>query len=643
MDPLILIIPVILPVVAGTLCFFIKRKGVKEAIAIGVTTFIFVLSVFLWRAVKDMPLYLNYYWFPQMNIQFSLKLYNFCSTILLFASFFALFTSIYSLNFMKRYKRLQEYYTYFLWTLGCFWGALLANNLIVFLFFWGILGVLLYGFLSLGSYRLATKGIFTIGVSDFALILGALFLFKLSGSLDMDSISGINLAGALPLSAFILLAIGAIGKIGGFPFHVWIPDASEKVPSPFMAYIPASLDKLVGIYLLYRILSDFFVFTHTSFASFFLMIIGAFTVVLSVMMALVQDDMKKIIAYLNISAAGYMMMGMATANFLGKSGALFYLFSTTLWTALLFFVAGSVEARAGSSKLSLVSGTGKWMPLTFSGFVAGGLAISGVPPLNGFFSKWMIYQGIIQLSRADGIGRLWIVWLSAAMFGSVITLASIMRPLYSVFLSEAGLKRERNNKDIREAGITMTFPIILLAALCVIFGIFAYELPLRFFVLPFVSGVLPVTEWMGWWQPGLATFLIVVGIVVGVLVYFLVRVRGGREDVSYIGGESLREDMIVNGVNFYDTVVEFIGLRRLYRIAERGALDVYKGMLNFSKGIAYFFFAIDRMVDFIWRTLSYLVVLSARGASLAHNGILHTYLAWFLIGMTILIIVFYLL
>jgi len=647
----ILVFPILLSIVAGALCLFIPKRGVKEGITLGVSGLIFIVAIFLFLVSRKAPLYWERAWIPLAGIDFSLKCFRFSSVILLFISFFAVLTSLYSLKFMWGVLRAREYYCYLLWVLGASWGVVLANNLVVLLLFWGGLAVLLYAFLSLGSYKLATKGIFTVGVADFALILGALFLFKLSGTLNMEGISGINLAGALPLSAFVLLSTGAIAKVGSLPFHTWIPDASGEIPPPAMAFLVGALDKLVGIYLLFRICLDFFKFTAFSAGSSFLMLIGSFTIMVAVMMALTRSNMKKVVAYLSISAAGYMMVGIATANPLGIAGGLFYLLSTTLWTSLLFFVAGSVEKQSGTCEFSSLGGLSRWMPLTFVGCLIGGLSISGVPPFNGFFSKWMIYQGIIGLNVAGG--RLWIIWLLTAMFGSVVTLASFIRMFHSVFLGEVGTSKKiapsevktayvssNPGKKVSEAGLGMSLPVLFLAALCIVFGIFAYELPLRLFVIPSVPSLPASYEWMGWWQPELATLLIIIGIAVGVAIYFLSRVKLGREDVSYIGGEQPREDMSISGVDFYDTITNFIGIRRIYRAGEKGLLDIYQGMLVVTRGISLFLLALDRLVDYAWRAAAYVVLLAGRGASLAHNGVLHTYMGWFLLGLTILLIVF---
>ena len=113
-----------------------------------------------------------------------------------------------------------------------------------------------------------------------------------------------------------------------------------------------------------------------------------------------------------------------------------------------------------------------------------------------------------------------------------------------------------------------------------------------------------------------------------------------RRDISYIGGESPREQMSISGVEFYDTIANFLGIRWLYRASQKGLTDIYAGMLNFARGIAAFLLAVDRVLDYTWRGLAYIVLLAGKGASLAHSGILHTYLGWCLLGLTILLLVF---
>ena len=635
----ILLYPILLPLIAGAVCFLLSKKWMKESLSLVAMLTTFILAIFIFRSEE---LIFTQAWLPILGgINFSLRSYHFSSFILIFLALFGVLISLYSVKFMRGKERLKEYYAYLLWTIAASSGAILASNLIVFLLFWGALGILLYALLSLGSYRVATKGLFIIGASDFALILGVLFLYHLSGTLEIKEIGAIPLNSALSIVAFILLAIGALAKAGAMPFHTWIPDAAESTPLPIMALLPASLDKLLGIYLLSRICLDFFKLTPNSGLSILLMVIGSFTIIAAVMMALIQKDIKRLIAYLNISAAGYMIIGIATANPIGIAGGLFYLLSTSIWTSCLFLNTGAVEYRLRTTEFARLGGLAKIMPITFITTLVAGLSISGVPPFNGFFSKWMIYQGVVELGRLGGAGKLWIIWLLVTMFGSALTLASFMKFIHATFLGTPHTSKSRDEKaKIREVGFSMTIPMIVLASLCVVFGVFAYAVPLKLFILDSVQGIPPSGEWLGWWRPGLTTTLIIIGLVMGGVIYLLSKVKLFREDAAYIGGEEASPEMKVSGVEFYDTVRDFSGLKGIYQAAQKKKLDFYNWGMSFCRAVAWALRGLDRLVNYVWEGLASLVVLMGRGGSRLHNGILHTYLAWCLLGFIALLITF---
>ena len=145
---------------------------------------------------------------------------------------------------------------------------------------------------------------------------------------------------------------------------------------------------------------------------------------------------------------------------------------------------------------------------------------------------------------------------------------------------------------------------------------------------------------MGWWQPGLATGLIIVGIIIGAVIYLLSKVRLFRESTSYIGGEEVSPEMKVSGVDFYDTVRNFSGLSKIYEAAEKKKLDFYDWGMAVCRAMANILQILDRAIDYIWRGLAHLAVLGGKGASLLHSGILHTYLAWYLIGLILLLLIF---
>ncbi len=638
MNSSILLYPIILPLIGGIFCLLIPTRKIKEAISIGVSLVIFILAVLIFSSPK---LILIHSWLSYLKIDFSLQSYRFSSFILIFVTLFSFLISIYSVKFMTGKTRIREYYSYLLLTTACAVGAVLAANLVVFLLFWGILGILLYAFLSLGSSRLSTKGFFTVGAADFALILGVLFFYRLSGTLSLTEVQPLSINSGLAVSSFVLLMIGAIAKAGAIPFHGWIPDAADKVPASVMAFLPASLDKLLGIYFLTRICLDLFKLVPNSSLSLLLMFIGSLTILVAVMMALIQHDIKKLLSYHAISQVGYMVLGIGTGIPLAIAGGIFHMVNHAIYKSCLFMGAGSVEYRVKTTDIDRLGGLAKFMPVTFIAVLIAALSISGVPPLNGFFSKWMIYQGIVEGGKLSG-GSMWIIWLLAAMFGSALTLASFMKLIHGTFLSHESdeIKKKLSVEKIKESHFSMLFPMVVLAGLCVVFGVFAYQVPLKLFIFPSVPQLSAPAGWIGWWQPGLATLLIILGIIVGFIIYLVGKIKLGRVSESYIGGEAVSSEMRVSGVDFYDTIKNFVGLRRLYKAAEKGFLDIYRGMLAFARGIAYFLWALDRLTDFLWRGLSRVILLAGKAASLAHTGILHTYLAWYLLGLVILLLIF---
>jgi len=637
MDASILIWIISLPFIVGVITLLIPEKvrGVREALSLAATIACFIMSILIFAGrelvfVRD--------WIPQLGINFSLRAYPLSSFILIFIYLFGLLTSFYSLRFMWGKKRLREYYAYILFTVGASAGAVLSNNLIIFLIFWGVTLLMLYGLLSFGKSKVAAKGLYTIGVSDFCLLLGIVFIWQITGTFNMSNIYRIPLTGSLALSAFILMMVGGIAKAGSIPFHTWITDASKETPASIMAFLPASLDKLLGIYLLYRICIDFFGLVPNSGLTVLLMGIGSFTIIVAIMMALVQTEIGRSIAYLNVSAAGYLLIGLATSNSTGIIGALFYLLSTGLWTACLFFCSGAVKQLTNTTEFSALGGLTRRLPITFATFLIAGLAISGVPPLNGFYAKWLVYQGIIE-SGMVGVGgarNLWILWLVVAVFGSALTLAAFMRIMHGTFVGEPRSAAVRGKKR-RGESFSMATSEIILAGLCVVFGIFATRIPIRAFLLPALGERV---SFAGFWSPGLATLLIVIGIVVGAIIYGVSRVRVPREDMAFVGGELTTPGMRVSGGEWYDTVTEHRGLKGVYARASKGTYNFYNWGAGFFKVVPYVVYTFgDRLVDYLWRGISSIGLGISRRMGRTHTGVLSFYILWIVIGIIILLLV----
>lgn len=534
--------------------------------------------------------------------------------IAVFVGVFSVLTIVYSTGFMRRQKGLWRYYLYIILTCVVSLGAVFSNNLALFMVFWGFLGLLLYLLIDFGESErapyTAKKAFIIIGGTDAFMLLGLALVWHLVGRpsllhLEMASIR-LPLAGKLNVAAYLCLAVGALAKAGAMPFHTWVPDTAEDAPTPVTAFLPASLDKLLGIYFLVRI--SLGMFQMTPGMNTLLLALGSVTIVAGVMMALVQHDMKRLLGYHAVSQVGYMVLGIGTGTAIGMAGALFHMLNNAIYKSCLFLSAGSVEKRSGTCNLDKLGGYAKTMPIAFVTFLIAALAISGVPPLNGFASKWMIYQGIIEGGNAGG--GLWLLWLLAAMFGSALTLASFMKLIHAVFLGQPSREGARDAHTAKEVGAAMWLPTSILAALCVVFGVFAYSVPFTYFIQPSLPGV----TFLGAWHPVVAAALILIGLLAGVTIYFLGRGIKTRTAEPFVGGEILERHagMRVSGVDFYKTIQDIRPLGVIYRLAEAKLFDVYEVGSQLT-------FAFSRILGFF------------------HNGVLPRYLAWCLLGLVILL------
>jgi len=615
-----MLLPVTIPLLAGLLCLLIPSpvKGGSDSLR----SFLAVLSsaavlVFAWRLFSQAgagPI------MAQPLPWLSLRLDALSGFILLGVAVFGLLISIFSIGFLKGRDCHRRYFTWFLWTLGVSCGAVLANELLLLLVCWGFLGLALYMMIGIAgpdAAGAARKSLMVIGGSDALLLFGIVLYWQITGSTQMDG-AAVPLDSPAAYVAFLAFLSGAFAKAGAVPFHSWVPDFGEKADAPVSAYLPASLDKLLGIYLLARVVLDLFVPTPAMF--FMLMLLGSVTVIGAVLMALVQHDLKRLLSYHAVSQVGYMVLGIGTGTVIGLAGGLFHMLNNIIYKSALFLCAGVIEKETGTTDLDRLGGLARLMPVTFVVCTVAALSISGIPPLNGFASKWMIYQGII--GSGEGGGMSWIIWLAVAMLGSALTLASFVKVLHATFLCKPSLQIQQ--ADIHDGSPSMLLPLVVLAVTCVLFGVFAFQLPLDRLILPAVAadGVLLIE---GVWWSGLASVLILGSIIIGLLIYWLT-MRGGklRRVSTYIGGELMQDVYVsgeepgagrhveVTGVHFYDSIEAVPGLQRFYTLTRARAFDIYHLL---REGVNYLIQALRAM----------------------HTGVLPVYMRWFVAGLLLVV------
>ncbi len=544
--------------------------------------------------------------YPGMNVSMQALTLIHCDQtsrlFILVTGFYAFLVSLYSLN----RKNTKQFYPYLLITLGTANGAMLADHLLVFLFFWGILGITLYKLAGEGSEEgasAAKKALILIGASDCLMMLGIAILWQMNLPLSFSTLH-VSATGVALTAAFLCLLTGAFTKAGAFPFHTWVPDFTETAPAQSSAYLPASLDKLLGIYFMFRLCSG--MFSLNGILELILISLAVLTIIAGVMMALVQHNYKRLLGYHAVSQVGYMVLGLALGSPLAIAGGLFHMVNHTVYKSGLFLVAGNIERRTGKTEIESLGGLARSMPVTFVSAVVFALAISGVPPLNGFASKWLIYQGIIEAGRQPGIANdLWILWLGLAVIGSALTLASFLKFLSGIFLGRS----QPESQGIKEAGPTEWFPVAFLALVCILLGVAAN----LFFIPRMIMPLSGIFTYPGLFNSGTLGLLVAASIVLGILFYLPGRKGKFRTDDSFIGGEQTRTDREVNVTEFYHGIIHAPVFSGIYSLAWEKWFDLYdilkKGIFGFS--------------DLLSR---------------CHTGMLPLYAIWIMAGLIILML-----
>jgi len=600
-----LFLPILIPLAAGLLVLFVPKntKRLKEAVVLAGALANLAIAIMLFKS--DLTFSVPWVGF---GFEFSLRIYCFSSFIISAAAFFGVLLAVYSSAFASQKNYSKSFSAYLLITLALLNGAVLANNLLLMLFFWESLLITQFGMIMLGgkqAFKTATKAFIIIGVSDLCMMVGMAIYGNISGSFAFSNAAALTGLGGL---AFILLMIGAIAKAGSMPFHSWIPDAAIDAPLPVMAMLPGALEKLLGIYFLTRISLDMFRANPSSWVSYMLMIIGSITILFAVMMALVQKDYKRLLSYHAISQIGYMILGIGTFVPVGIIGGLFHMINNSLYKCALFLTGGSVEKQAGTTNLEKLGGIGRNMPITFACFLITALSISGVPPFNGFFSKELVYDGALE--------RGWIFY-AAALIGSFFTAASFLKLGHAAYLG----KRPQDKDNVKEAPYQMLIPMILISLGCIIFGLWNV-LPIKFLIQP----ILGIERLEGHNYYGFPSNMLLVAATVVVLIAALLNHMYGVRKTG-------------KGLGAVDHIYHAPVLDQIYKTQAKGKLDPYNITLDMTKIFALAASWIDKAVD--WTYNVFIVGVSAVITNLikkAHNGNYKLYIAWSLAAAVAIVI-----
>jgi NADH-quinone oxidoreductase subunit L len=402
-------------------------------------------------------------WWQNGGVKFGVGTYVDGLTVLMLVvvTLISLLVQIYSTAYMRGDRR----YTWYFAALSLFTASMLtlvvAENTLELLVGWELVG--LCSFMLIGHWweepensRAAIKAFLTTRTGDIGLMIGIIVLFFAVGSFGVGATnlyaSGSHAHHDLLLAAAVCLMVAIIGKSGQFPLHTWLPDAMAG-PTPVSALIHAATMVVAGVFLgarLYPVLFNGFSIAHGGVN--FMALIGGVTILVGAVLAFVQHDIKKVLAYSTISQLGYMVLALGVGAW---TAAIFHLFTHAFFKALLFLGAGSVSHSAGHSfDMREMGGLRKPMPITFWTFVIGSLALAGIFPLAGFWSK----DEILVNAGANG----YTAFLVLGLIGAFLTAAYMTRAVYLTFFGEF-----RGHGHPHESEPAITAPLIVLGTLSV--------------------------------------------------------------------------------------------------------------------------------------------------------------------------------
>jgi NADH-quinone oxidoreductase subunit L len=504
----------------------LRRSGKPAArLSIVVSLGALVGAVSAWRAtVPDMARRMLWDWIPvEDGVLTSVGVLadTDAARMLILVALVSFLVQVYSLGYLadEPPASLGRYYTYQSLFAFSMMGLVLAPNFVQLFICWELVGLCSY--LLIGYWyprpeaaRAAVKAFWITKAGDAFFLIGIVMLWSRTGTFDFSELfelaqgGGEALAGLGLVTFFIYL--GAAGKSAQFPFHVWLPDAMEG-PTPVSALIHAATMVTAGVYLLFR---TSFLFQQTPDVLAAVGWIGAFTALLAAILACVQSDIKRVLAYSTVSQLGYMMAaigaGFADAGFL-------HLLTHGVFKALLFLAAGAVIHAVGSNDIHAMGGLARRMPQTFIVFLVGTLSLAGIPFFAGFFSKEEI------------LGAAWVGGLTVP-FGMLVLAAFLtafymFRVVFIAFLGAPAGHGGPGEVHAHDAPVSMAVPLWILAALALAIGIgFSVAHPETGFTPP------------GWLTP-LAVAVAVAGIAFAWLVYGLRAISGDRlfERLAWIG------------------------------------------------------------------------------------------------------------
>lgn len=465
---------VLLPLVASPLIYVVGQKSwrARNALSVASAALSTTMILFCYPVISrggvisvGFPTVI-----PPLGLSFRLDALGFMMAAI--ASFIWLASTVYSVGYMEHEHRKKRYYTFLILALSGCLGVFVAGDLFTLFLFFELMSLSAYVLViheeTSEAMHAGYKYLIMTIIGGLAIFIGIAVTYQTTGRLELGQGGLFTTTSAVALVGFIGYLLGFGIKAGMVPVHIWLPDAHPVAPSPASALLSGLMIK-TGAYGLLRVIYDVYGRELIAAAGWNVIILwlAGITIFLGSAVAIVQDDLKRRLAYSSIGQMGYILLGMATLNQTAVLGAVFHIFSHAFMKSTLFLCAGAIIHNTGTRSVRELGGIGLRMPVTMGAFTAASLAMIGVPPFNAFLSKWQLSLGLLDVHMPALVGLL--------LLSSFMNMAYYMPIVISGFFAVGNPGRELR---FHETPMVMLVPIVVLALGNILFNVLPYNVPL---------------------------------------------------------------------------------------------------------------------------------------------------------------------
>jgi len=463
-----------IPIIIGFLAYFLNKK-IKYSGAI-LNSFVFAYLFFKVIGLYDkwdLPVETITYNIFGREMEFILQNTPLAWLFAFMTTGMGLLITIFTIKSQENFKSVSSFNFNFAILIGSILGVVFAGDFLTLFIFWEVMTWSSFYLISAGKKKNAKKAAFRYfilsAVGAYAMLMAIIIIYNNIGTFAYNEVTAFLLTQPLKQSILLMLmmAVPFLTKAGVFPVHIWVSGAHSSAPKEFSPFLSGLLLKIgaYGMMLIFYVMPFLHVLENTisyrglPLFSYMFAIFGGITTITGTILAIRQEDVKKLIAFSSISQMGYIIMALAIHTSLGFTGGMLHIMNHLIFKTTIFITIAAVIYRTGTTRMSEMGGLIFRMPVTFAAYLTAIIALAGIPPTNGFISKWVIYQSLIQK------GYLFLA--IAAFFGSIGSFMYVFRPLSTIFLGQ--LKPQ--HKDIKEVPFLMQIPMYVLMGLMLLFGV----------------------------------------------------------------------------------------------------------------------------------------------------------------------------